>query len=225
LTIRLRFPRARGGAERRAESGPSFGPRRRRFHFDFIEGGERWRAAPVAAALELGGRLRKHHDRNSTARAHVLRTHTARYGVQVAIAGKLETVCPTHQHVVATGCWRSLPPSSAAAANLPKRKSPAPQSNVRPGFAAAPPMDKEHDPASLKCQRASTAETITMPMLSRSGCWRSLPPSSTPPRPTMNLSKGNRQHRGPKLGPDSARRSAPPRARVQRTKKSKRAPQ
>jgi len=58
--------RARGGAERRGESGPSFGPGRRRFLFYLIDGGERWRAASVAAALELGGRLRQHPDRSST---------------------------------------------------------------------------------------------------------------------------------------------------------------
>jgi hypothetical protein len=38
----VRFTRARGEAERRAESGPSFGPRRRRFLFDVIDDGERW---------------------------------------------------------------------------------------------------------------------------------------------------------------------------------------
>jgi hypothetical protein len=33
LTILFAIPRARGGAERRAESGPSFGPRRRSISF------------------------------------------------------------------------------------------------------------------------------------------------------------------------------------------------
>jgi hypothetical protein len=33
LTILFAIPRARGGAERRAESGPSFGPRRRPISF------------------------------------------------------------------------------------------------------------------------------------------------------------------------------------------------
>jgi hypothetical protein len=40
-----------------------------RFLFDLIDGSERWGgAAAVAAALELGGRLRQQADRNSTAR-------------------------------------------------------------------------------------------------------------------------------------------------------------
>jgi hypothetical protein len=39
------------------ESGPSFGTGAR-FLFYLFDGGERWRAAPAAAALELGGRLR-----------------------------------------------------------------------------------------------------------------------------------------------------------------------
>jgi hypothetical protein len=42
-----------------------------RFLFDVIDGSERWGgggAAAVAAALELGGRLRQQADRNSTAR-------------------------------------------------------------------------------------------------------------------------------------------------------------
>ena len=54
----MRHPRARGGAEWRAESGPSFGPRLGRFLFDLIDGSERWGgvgAAALAAALELGG--------------------------------------------------------------------------------------------------------------------------------------------------------------------------
>ena len=50
LTIFVRHPRARGGAERRAESGPSFGPRAGRFLFDLIDGSERWGGA-VAEAL------------------------------------------------------------------------------------------------------------------------------------------------------------------------------
>jgi hypothetical protein len=42
-----------------------------RFLFDLIDGSERWGgagAAALAAALELGGRLRQQADRNSTAR-------------------------------------------------------------------------------------------------------------------------------------------------------------
>jgi hypothetical protein len=41
-----------------------------RFLFDLIDGSERWGgagAAALAAALELGGRLRQQADRNSTA--------------------------------------------------------------------------------------------------------------------------------------------------------------
>jgi hypothetical protein len=42
-----------------------------RFLFDLIDGSERWGgagAAALAAALELGGRLRQQADRNGTAR-------------------------------------------------------------------------------------------------------------------------------------------------------------
>jgi hypothetical protein len=45
-----------------------------RFLFDVIDGSERWGGAgavAVAAALELGGRLRQQADRNSTARGPV----------------------------------------------------------------------------------------------------------------------------------------------------------
>ena len=57
-----------------AKSGLSFGPGRCRSFceilFDVIDGGERWRAAAVAAASELGGTLRQHGDRNRRPARH-----------------------------------------------------------------------------------------------------------------------------------------------------------
>src|ERR1039457_2918874 len=68
LTILFAIPRARGGGPnptRALDRGAG------RFLFDLIDGSERWGgagAAALAAALELGGRLRQQADHNSTAR-------------------------------------------------------------------------------------------------------------------------------------------------------------
>jgi hypothetical protein len=57
--------------------------------------------------------------------------------------------------------------SDPAPTSKTKKKSAQPSARTgRPGFAAPlgaqPPTDKEHDPASLKCQSAHTPETATV---------------------------------------------------------------
>jgi hypothetical protein len=68
-------------------------------------------------------------------------------------------------HAVSIRSWPSLPHSSdPAPTSKTKKKSAQPSARTgRPEFAAPlgaqPPTDKEHDPASLKCQSAHTPET------------------------------------------------------------------
>jgi hypothetical protein len=70
-----------------------------RFLFDLIEGGARWRAAAVAAASEVGGRLRQQADRNSTSHIPISPTNGA-----VSVADR--HVIRSENHRVGKRCCR-----------------------------------------------------------------------------------------------------------------------